>query len=492
MEAVKTKLQNEYAAAIEVLKDEFFATIKGGPQLEAHADPCRFVAKYFLTTGLLGGIPDRNKPTTPLAVWIKPYNDNSRTKLLKAVEAVPGLAIHPTPDWVLVGWDTELDGALQPHLEKLGGLPVTEGGGIIAQATFDFDRFALQHLHIDVAHNYKVVSSPAECPTTAIIFADPKSFPHYDRLKELATKVPGFHLKEVIPEDDCPGSTVIGWDAAKVGDECRKQAAIWRLITEKSNAMIKAHIERMVAETKAVWERLMKSHRDFVGHKPPRPGPLTTADLVGSYAVVWEGQGGRRWASPHCRSQLYESTLDVFPGESPHGVVASFYFGVMRGTMLLATTRQSVELLLEEQPKRHFLYGDEEESDEEGEAVPRTGQKRQLDSVAGPSDVQAATAKRQKLNPETTTQELISNRAYFQFRCIPAAGYSGIDPDKENIGHFDFDDSKVTAKGQLSLPLSHSDDDPPRPFTLYKISDTPRGLEPMEWYMLDARRRTKW
>lgn len=67
-EAIKTKLQNEYDATVEVLKDGFFATINGGPQLEAHADPYRFVAKYFLTTGLLGGIPDRNKTTTPLAV----------------------------------------------------------------------------------------------------------------------------------------------------------------------------------------------------------------------------------------------------------------------------------------------------------------------------------------------------------------------------------------------------------------------------------------
>lgn len=400
--------------------------------------------------------------------------------------------MHLSPDWVLVGWDTELDGALQPHFARLGGLPVTEGGGIIAQATFDFDRFALEHLHIDVAHNYKVISSPAECPTTAIIFDGPKSFPHYDRLKELATKVPSFHLKEFIPEDYWPGTTVIGWDAAKVGDEIDKVVKKCLLRMQKATAAIEAYKEQVGAETKAEWERLMRSHRDLVDHKRPRPGPLTTADLVGSYAVVWEGQEGRRWASPYCRSQLYESTLDVFPGEGPHGVVASFYFGVMRGTMLLATTRQSVELLLEEQPKGHFIYGDQEESDEESEAVPRTGEKRQLESVADPSGVQAATAKQQKPNPETTTQELISNRAYFQFRCIPAVGYSGIDPDKENIGHFDFDDTKVTAKGQMSLLLRHSNDDPPRPFTLYKTSGTPWVPTPMEWCMLDARRRRKW
>lgn len=206
---------------------------------------------------------------------------------------------------------------------------------------------------------------------------------------------------------------------------------------------------------------------------------MTTADLVGSYAVVREGQDGRRWASPYCRSQLYESTLDVFPGESLHGVVASFYFGVMRGTMLLGTTRQSVELLLEEQPEGHVIYGDQVESHEEREVVPQTGEKRQLEAVADPRDVQAAMAKRQKPKPETTTQELISNRAYFQFRCVNVC--PEIDQDKANIGHFDFDDTKLTAKGQLSCPFRYKDDAPPRPFTLYKISDTPRGPKPVEW-----------
>lgn len=248
--------------------------------------------------------------------------------------------------------------------------------------------------------------------------------------------MPGVHLEEFAPESDWVGTTVVGWDAAKVGDEIDKVAKKCLLGMEKAIAAIEAYKEKVEAETKAEWERLMKPHRDLVDHKRPRPGPLTTADLVGSYAVVWEGKEGKRWGgSPYFRDRLYESTLDVFPGESPHGVIARFYFGLIDGTMLLATTRQSVELLLEEQPEGHVKYGGQEESDEEGEVVPRSGEKRQLESVPDPRDVQAAMAKRQKPNPETTTQELISNRAYFQFRCTAVDGCPEIDQDKANIGH---------------------------------------------------------
>lgn len=192
---------------------------------------------------------------------------------MKLVEAVPGLASHLSPNWVLVGWDTELDGALQPHFEKLGGLPVTEGGGIIAQATFDFDRFALEHLHIDIAHNYKVISSPAECPTNTTIFDKSKSFPHCDRLKELATKVPGFHLQKFAPESDWVGTTVVGWDAAKVGDEIDEVVKKCLLRMQKATATIKPYKEKVEAEIKAGWERLIKPHRDLVDHKRPRPAP---------------------------------------------------------------------------------------------------------------------------------------------------------------------------------------------------------------------------
>jgi hypothetical protein len=472
-EAIKAKLQQEYDAAVVAIKDRFFASIEGGPTSEACADAPRFVAKYFLTTGLLGSTPDRSKTTAPLA--IKSYH--SREKLLEAVEAVPGLAVHQSPNWVLVGWDTELDRAVQPHFEKLGGLPVSEGGGIIAQATFDFDRFALKHLHIDVAENYRVTSSPGHRPTAAISFYDSNNFPHHNRLQELATKVPGLHVKEFKPECGWAPvyTTVVGWDAAMVRAEIEKLEDKDRLSMEKAIQEEKAEEERVEARKKAAeagkraaWERLMNPHRDLVDQNRPRPGPLTAEDLVGSYVVIWEGEEGKQWGDPYCEYPRYESRLDVFPGKSTHGVRASFHFGLVEGTMLLATTRRSVELLRDEQSKGRGKHCDQEESDEEGEEVPRTGEKRQLGSVADPWGVQAAMAKRQKPNPVTRKQAPINNRAYFQFACNSVNGYPEVDDNNSHIGHFDFDDTKLSAKGQFSLPFYYGDDAPPQPLTLYK------------------------
>lgn len=467
-EAIKAKLQQEYHAAVEVVKDKFFANIEGGPQSEARADAPRFVAKHFLTAGLLGGTPDRSKTKTPIA--IKSYY--TIDKLLEVVEAVPGLAFHESPDWVLVGWDTELDGKLQPHFEKLGRLPVSEGGGIIAQATFDFDRFALKHLHIDVGENFQVTSSHENRPTAAISFQNWKHFRHRDRLQELATKVPGLHVKEFIPDCGYSCTIVVGWDVAKVDTEIEKLKDQDRLSMEKEIRYLKAEKERVEAEKKAAWDRLMKPYRDLVAQKRPRPGPLTTDDLVGSYVVISKGMEGE------C-PQL-ESRLDVFPGKSNHGVRGSLNFGLTMGIMFLATTRRSVELLLDEQSKGRGKPCHQEESNEEGGGVPRTGEKRQLGSMADPSGVQAAMAKRQKPDPLTRKQDLINNRAYFQIVLDPCYRSSELpDYDLNRIGHFDFDDTKLSATGQYSLPYYCGRPDPS--FTLYKVSDTPTEKhEPME------------
>ncbi|KAK0753787.1 hypothetical protein B0T18DRAFT_442311 [Schizothecium vesticola] len=142
--------------------------------------------------------------------------------------------------------------------------------------------------------------------------------------------------------------------------------------------------------------------------------------------------------------------------------------------MLLATTRRSIELLRGEQPKGRGKYCDQEESDEEGEElIPRTGEKRQLGSVADPWGVQAAMAKRQKPNPVIPKQEPINNRPYFQFACNSVNGYPEVDDNNSHIGHFDFDDTKLSTKDQFSLPFYYGDDAPPQPLTLYKTSDTP-------------------
>ena len=164
------------------------------------------------------------------------------------------------------------------------------------------------------------------------------------------------------------------------------------------------------------WEEASKPHRDYIASRKPQPGPLTLQDLTGSWIV----RGEKELAFAE-RGVL---SLDVFPVKSAHGVVASFDFDSLSGTMLLGLSRRSVDLLREEQPKGD---SDEEPADDLDESTqasftgstaagPSTsrgrlvgtgssvGQKRELGGVADPWGVQAAMAKRQKLKAEAQPQ----------------------------------------------------------------------------------------
>lgn len=93
-----------------------------------------------------------------------------------------------------------------------------------------------------------------------------------------------------------------------------------------------------------MWERMLKPHREYVARQQLCVGSLDLQHLPGSYIVRSDG--------------LYQSfgsekpwSLDIFPAESTHGLKASFCFDFMEGTMFLAMSERSVELLREEQPK---------------------------------------------------------------------------------------------------------------------------------------------
>ncbi|KAM7210512.1 hypothetical protein V8F06_014100 [Rhypophila decipiens] len=174
-------------------------------------------------------------------------------------------------------------------------------------------------------------------------------------------------------------------------------------------------------------------------------------------------------------------------------------------------------------------------------ASPSAGQKRELGAVADPWGVQAAMAKRQKMKAEShddigpltaaptlraldevcvkeepqdqqTPQPpaaLTSNTPAPSQRTQPgfitsSAGYSDTnwyDPQKcekdENLGYFDFDSSKVSAKGAFVLKSWWGAKG--EPLSLFKVADQPKsrfsdgsGATPAEWYMYDGRGRGTW
>ncbi|KAK4118386.1 hypothetical protein N657DRAFT_373658 [Parathielavia appendiculata] len=118
--------------------------------------------------------------------------------------------------------------------------------------------------------------------------------------------------------------------------------------------------------------------------------------------------------------------LNIFPVKSSHGVVASFCFGTIEGTMLVGMSRRDVEMLREEQPK-HCPYSDPEDSGEDDRSPGASntnrdrdvkgrliGRKRSVGQMADPWGVPAARVKRQKMNSLAQDEDR-ANRIYFQF-----------------------------------------------------------------------------
>jgi hypothetical protein len=91
--------------------------------------------------------------------------------------------------------------------------------------------------------------------------------------------------------------------------------------------------------------------------------------------------------------------IDMFPAKGPHGLKASFFFGTIGGTMLLAMCKRDVALLREKQPKHYSKFAEDSDDDgyqdtvlfdegnEAAKSLPQTGEKRSLGHIADPYGV---------------------------------------------------------------------------------------------------------
>ena len=143
----------------------------------------------------------------------------------------------------------------------------------------------------------------------------------------------------------------------------------------------------------------------------------------------WQGKDEEPYNDTHYDGDVMR--MDVLHSKSPHGVMASFLLGRFEGVMIVGMSKTAVARLRDAQPKT----GDEPNSDDECHGVrpPRypcrlsggrffpqehssTGGKRSLREISDPYGVQAARAKRQKVDaPNQPEEPLHPNRVYFQF-----------------------------------------------------------------------------
>ncbi|KAK4184088.1 hypothetical protein QBC35DRAFT_477592 [Podospora australis] len=350
------------------------------------------------------------------------------------------------------------------------------------EAHFDVGLFLKKDLHVEIKNG--IMAAPNEKPSTPVVLGKGPLNGKY--LKEVVADIKDLLVLEV--EDSVPAPRyhslgwdaddnveehsrkvfhiVLGWDAKRVSSEISwikkeiQQAADEKKRKKEAAAAAKqAQQLQEIIERDMAWHRISDPHRQFVARQQAKPGLLGLRDLPGLYIV---------------RS---------------HGVKALFNFGLIEGIMLLGMTRGSIELLRGEQPKLD-QYGREIASwDDEGDESPRVSmwksredssddqptvklqEKGLLGSIADPYGVQEAGAKRRK----TTIN---NNEVHFQFVCRQVLGYPLADDGNDHVGTLTFDESKLSAKGYFSLPTYFGDDDPPQRFSIYKVSNQPKKLEP--------------
>jgi hypothetical protein len=189
--------------------------------------------------------------------------------------------------------------------------------------------------------------------------------------------------------------------------------------------------------------------------------------------------------------------IDMFPAKGPHGLKASFFFGTIGGTMLLAMCKRDVALLREKQPKHYSKFAEDsddngyqdtvlfDEGNEAAKSLPQTGEKRSLGHIADPYGVQAARAKRKKPNEKANDpkqrQQPHPNRVYFQLGCSEVPGYPLRDEGNRHVGHLDFDETGLAAKGVFYLPACFGKE--AQSISIFKVAERPEwGKEPEPWY----------
>ncbi|KAM7207788.1 hypothetical protein V8F20_001830 [Naviculisporaceae sp. PSN 640] len=333
--AIRDRLRNRFDDAWKDIHDEQFAKCNGDIQQEAYCDPPRFVAKYFLDDR---GKPDRSKTKDSLSfrVW-------TSVKELREVAAdIPGLKLIVTPRRALIGWEETMQQGIETELKH-------------------------RHLHID-SEGHLIRAGPK--PSTPVMFLQ-----HYLANSELpnnlVAKTPGLMLKRHYY------TCVIGWDASRVDAEIARMVAKEKRLEEEEAAREKLAKQQAAEENRVLWHKRCQPHRDFVAklNRSAQKRDFGLRLLPGRYIVRREADGA--WTDVSNPWEEHdEMRLNIFPPErnrKSHGLKASFSFGNIEGTMLLAMSRDKVVLLREAQPKDWRDNtpdgGDDEELDEEAGTV---------------------------------------------------------------------------------------------------------------------------
>ncbi|KAI1742729.1 hypothetical protein F4680DRAFT_411584 [Xylaria scruposa] len=419
------------------------------PSAEARYNLDFFFSKYFVDDE---GLPAPRKTPEPIIIW--DLLDQSES-LRRRVDTISGLRAQVTRYLTVIAWASELKRGVETAFAMIDR-PDVKTDHRTLEALFDPKRF-LDKYFLDGFRE-----KPPKIQKKPIIleswFADSNGF---EELTHAARRIPNFLIKRASkPAHDTTWScsqacVVVGW-AKYVNRQVESlKSEIAQLEAAKAEEEELEKKEAILAE--------LKPHTDYAkAHRSAPSGPFTPSHLVGSYMMPCQH------LQDEYGCQLGSMTLDVHAPTSTHGAVAAFSFGLFEGTMLIASSRESLELLREEQVARSSDE-DDEITDEEHFAA--SGKRKKTAS----QQLSAKSSKR-RLSGDHAQRP---GRFYLQWAgCDTGTGDLVMDEDHERTGYFDLDKSGIIARGKLSYPGLLGDKR--LAFKLLKVSDIPRKC-PDSW-----------
>jgi hypothetical protein len=443
--ALEKSLSEEYgrrlkahAKELDRWREDEFAALNS-PTQEANFDLDRFLAKYFLDG--LPGLPAPHKTKDPLTLEYV----SDRSKFNGAVQSIAGLEAHFTSSATIVGWKGHLERAIDAEFAKLDStaaklhIPT-------AEANFDLDRFLAKYFLDGL--NGKPAPHKAPDPITLFPF-----FKHRNRLGAAVVLIPGLYINGANGEHGTV--TIIGWDI----DEIRSRVRHIEEEVAKKRAKKAAEAR---AEREREWQQTLQRHHEYVRRHRVPDSPLKLDDVTGSYVVRCD-----EIAEGYARGQVM--TLDIVKPRNSLSTEATFYFGIVEGTMLLAISEDSLEML------RQDVEADSDEDTNQDSDGLRTG-------IHGNSGSRKRKTKGTCAAPGSIKRRLgatlKANRIYLRWAGRETGeGEIQLDMDNEHTGYLDFDESKLSAKAAFSYPGMFGRD---VQFSIFKVADQPLKV-PEPW-----------
>ncbi|KAN0072624.1 hypothetical protein V8E54_009553 [Elaphomyces granulatus] len=449
--ALEKSLSEEYSQKLKAYAEqldrwrEHEFNSRSSPTQEANFDLDRFLAKYFLDG--LHGQPAPHKTKDPLS--LEYVNNPSNFK--RAVQSIAGLGAHISiRGATVVGWKSHLERGIDVEFAKLDS-PAARFHVHTSEANFDLDRFLAKYFLDGL--NGKPAPHKTPDPITLFPF-----FEHGNRLREVVALIPGLCAAEAKGSNG--KETIIGWDVNKIQSKVRHIEE--ELAREKAEAAEEARAER-----ERVWQRTLHPHREYVRRNQAPNGPLKLDDIRGSYIVRSEK------IMEEYSDDNDVMTLDIVNPRSPSSTTATFHFGIVEGTMLLAMSEDSLQILRQEMEVDSDEDTDEDSSDGLSTSVHGTlGSRKRAakGTLVVPGPVKRS---RPGMTPNT-------NRIYLQWAGRETGeGVIQLDTD-DHTGYIDFNETKLTANGVFCYPEMFGKSDSQVSFSIFKVADKP-SKTPEPW-----------